>query len=94
MPRKLPSRMNGAPKRPKKHASTARYSTSEAFLQNPPIKTYQELEVFIGDIGSKGDGTAIVQGYRIFVPGATVGKRVKIRIVSVGDGFAVAERIA
>lgn len=57
------------------------------------MKRDQELEVVIGDIGSEGDGIAIMQGYRVFVPGAKMGERVRIRIVSVGGRFAVAKRL-
>ncbi|MBS7620822.1 TRAM domain-containing protein [Candidatus Bathyarchaeota archaeon] len=59
-----------------------------------PVKENQELEVVIDDIGSRGDGVARIQGYLIFVPNSKVGERVRVRIVSVGGKFAVAERIA
>jgi 23S rRNA (uridine2552-2'-O)-methyltransferase len=92
MPRKLPSRVRGAPRKTRKYGSSDLYRASEPFLQNPPVKRYQESEVVIDDIGIKGDGIAMMQGYRIFVPGAEVGRRIKIRIVSAGSRFAVAER--
>ena len=47
----------------------------------------------IDDIGSRGDGIAKIQGYLIFVPNSKIGERVKVRIVSVGGKFAVAEKI-
>ncbi|MCS7115033.1 MAG: TRAM domain-containing protein [Candidatus Bathyarchaeota archaeon] len=58
-----------------------------------PVKENDELEVVIDDIGSRGDGIARIQGYMIFVPNSKIGERVKVRIVSVGGRFAVAERI-
>ena len=59
-----------------------------------PVKENQEVEVVIDDIGSKGDGIARMEGYLIFVPRSKIGERVKVRIRSVADKFAVAERIA
>jgi len=58
-----------------------------------PVKENQELEVVIDDIGSRGDGVARIQGFLIFVPKSKIGERIKVKIVSVGDKFAVAERI-
>ncbi|MDH5459710.1 MAG: TRAM domain-containing protein [Candidatus Bathyarchaeota archaeon] len=52
------------------------------------------MEVVIDDIGSRGDGIARIQSYLIFVPNSKTGERVKVRILSVGGKFAVAERIA
>ena len=52
------------------------------------------LDVVIGDIGSRGDGIAIVHGYQIYVPGSKMGERLKIKIVSVGGKFATAEKVA
>jgi len=59
-----------------------------------PVKENQELEVVIDDIGSRGDGIARIQSYMIFVPRSKIGERVRIRIISVREKFAVAEKIA
>lgn len=59
-----------------------------------PVKENQEIDVVIDDIGSRGDGIARIQGYLIFVPNSKIGERVKVRILSVGGKFAVAERIS
>lgn len=48
----------------------------------------------INDIGSRGDGIAKLQSYMIFVPRSKMGERLKVRIVSVREKFAVAEKIA
>jgi len=58
------------------------------------VKENQELEVVIADIGSRGDGIAKLQSYLIFVPKSKIGERVRVRIVSVREKFAVAEKIA
>jgi predicted RNA-binding protein with TRAM domain len=50
--------------------------------------------VVINDIGSRGDGIAKLQSYMIFVPRSKMGERLKVRIVSVREKFAVAEKIA
>jgi predicted RNA-binding protein with TRAM domain len=57
------------------------------------VKENQEIEVLIDDIGSKGDGIAKIEGYLIFVPRSKIGERVRVKIRSVGETFAVAERI-
>lgn len=59
-----------------------------------PVKENQEIEIVIDDIGSKGDGIAKIQGFLIFVPRSKIGERVRVKILSVGEKFAVAERVA
>lgn len=57
------------------------------------MKENQEMEVLIDDIGSKGDGIARIERYLIFVPRGKMGERVKVKIRSVSETFAVAERV-
>ncbi|WP_228369139.1 TRAM domain-containing protein [Candidatus Nitrososphaera gargensis] len=45
------------------------------------------------EISRKGDGIARVQGFVIFVKGAKVGEKTKVKIVSVGPRFATAEKV-
>ena len=59
-----------------------------------PVKENQEIEVVIDDIGSKGDGIAKLQGFLIFVPRCKIGERIRVKILSVGEKFAAAERVA
>jgi predicted RNA-binding protein with TRAM domain len=95
MPRRLPDKTRNAPRRPRRRGSQSRFRSSRPFsLQVMPVKENQEVEVVIDDIGSKGDGIARMEGYLIFVPRSKIGERVKVRIRSVADKFAVAERIA
>jgi len=63
-------------------------------LQSRPVKENQEIEVVIDDIGSRGDGIARIEGYLIFVPRGKIGERVTVKIRSVGEKFALAERLA
>jgi predicted RNA-binding protein with TRAM domain len=94
MPRRLPEKTKNAPRRPRRYGSQSRFRPGRPFLQIRPIKENQEIEVIIDDIGSRGDGIAKIQGYLIFVPRSKMGERVKVRVQSVGEKFAVAERLA
>lgn len=94
MPRRLPAKTRNAKRKLRRRGSKRRYHSSKLFLQKAPVMENQELEVIIDDIGSRGDGIARIQSYMIFVPESKIGERVKVRILSVGRKFAVAERIA
>jgi predicted RNA-binding protein with TRAM domain len=94
MPRRLPEKTKNAPRKPKRFGSQSRYRPSRPFLQSRPVKENQEIEVVIDDIGSRGDGVARIGGYLIFVPRSKIGERVKVKIRSVSDKFALAERLA
>lgn len=93
MPRRLPEKTRNAPRKLRRYGSQSRFRPSRPFFQAAPVKENQELEVTIADIGSRGDGIARIQSYMIFVPRSKIGERVKIRILSVREKFAVAERI-
>ncbi len=94
MPRRLPEKTKNSQKKPRRYGSKRRYRPSKPFFRKAPVRENQELEVVIDDIGSRGDGVARIQGFLIFVPRSKIGERVKVRIVSVGEKFAVAEKIA
>ena len=59
----------------------------------PPIKVGEEHEVSIEEISRRGDGIAKIQGFVVFVPGAKVGDKMKIRITRVSSRYAIAERV-
>lgn len=94
MPRRLPEKTKNAPRKPRRFGSKSRFRSSRPFFQMAPVKENQELEVVIDDIGSRGDGIAKIQSYMIFVPKSKIGERVRVRIISVREKFAVAEKIA
>ncbi len=94
MPRRLPEKTKNIRRKPRRFGSSRRFNPGKPLFQMAPVKENQELEVVIDDIGSRGDGIARIQGYLIFVPNSKIGERVRVRIVSVGGKFAVAERIA
>jgi predicted RNA-binding protein with TRAM domain len=94
MPRRLPEKTKNAKRKIRRFGSSRRFNPGKPLFQALPVKENQELEVVIDDIGSRGDGIARIQSYMIFVPNSKIGERVKVRILSVGGKFAVAERIA
>lgn len=94
MPRRLPEKTRNAPIKPRRYGSQSRFRPSRPFLPATPVKENQEVDVVIADIGSRGDGIARIQSYMIFVPRSKIGERVKVKIFSVREKFAVAERIA
>jgi predicted RNA-binding protein with TRAM domain len=93
MPRRLPEKTKNAPRKPRRYGSQSRFRTSRPLFHAAPVKENQEIEVVIADIGSRGDGIARLQSYMIFVPRSKIGERVKVRIVTVHEKFAVAEKI-
>jgi predicted RNA-binding protein with TRAM domain len=58
---------------------------------NVPIEQGKEYEVTIDAVGRQGDGIAHVQGLVIFVKGAKMGDKIKIRITAVRERSAQAE---
>ena len=55
-----------------------------------PVESGKEYDVEITEISRRGDGVAKIQGFIIFVKGARVGEKVKIKVESVGPRFATA----
>jgi predicted RNA-binding protein with TRAM domain len=94
MPRRLPEKTKHAPKKPRRFGSRRRFRPSRPLFPLAPVKENQELEVVIDDIGSRGDGISRIQGFLIFVPRSKIGERVRVKILSVSEKFAVAEKIA
>lgn len=56
-----------------------------------PVEMGKEYEVEITEKSNRGDGIARVQGFVIFVANGEVGKKVKIKITSIGARFAKGE---
>jgi predicted RNA-binding protein with TRAM domain len=93
MPRRLPEKTKNAPRKARRFGSQNRFRPSRPFLQSRPVKENQEIEVVIDDIGSRGDGIAKIMGYLVFVPRSKIGERARVRIQSVSEKFAIAERL-
>src|SRR5487761_729962 len=56
----------------------------------PPVEGGKEYDVEVTELSRRGDGVAKVQGFVIFVQGAKVGQKVKIKVDRVGPRFASA----
>ncbi|MCM1987140.1 MULTISPECIES: translation initiation factor IF-2 subunit beta [Methanococcoides] len=57
------------------------------------VEEGEEYEVRIDAVGSKGDGIAKLAKFTIFVPGATKGDVLKIKIKRISGNLAFAERV-
>ena len=58
-----------------------------------PVRPGEEYDVQITDVAQKGDGIAKVEGFIIFVAGASKGENCRIRIKDVRRRFAVGEKV-
>ena len=58
-----------------------------------PVEVGKEYDVEVTELSRRGDGVAKVQGFVIFVQGAKVGQKVKIKVDRVGPRFASASVI-
>jgi predicted RNA-binding protein with TRAM domain len=57
-----------------------------------PVKVGEEYDVEIKEVGSKGDGIARIKNFVVFVNGAKMGEKIKVKIVDVRGRFATAEK--
>ncbi len=91
----MPRRLSEKPRhvRPRRKHKRERKFNAIPF-QPVPVRKGQEIDVVINDIGTRGDGIARIQNFLIFVPQVKVGERLKVKIVSVGKKFAIAEKIS
>jgi predicted RNA-binding protein with TRAM domain len=55
-----------------------------------PVEVGKEYDVEITELSRRGDGVAKMQGFVIFVKGAKVGDKAKIKVETVGPRFATA----
>ncbi|MEM0481002.1 MAG: TRAM domain-containing protein [Candidatus Aenigmatarchaeota archaeon] len=58
-----------------------------------PVKIGEEYDVEITEVGSKGDGVARINNFVVFVKNAKKGEKVRIKIVSLKNRFAIAEKV-
>jgi len=56
-----------------------------------PVSLGREYDVEITELSRRGDGLARVQGFVVFVPGTRPGQHVRVRVVKMGNKYAVAE---
>jgi predicted RNA-binding protein with TRAM domain len=57
-----------------------------------PIKVGEEYDVEIKETGSKGDGIARIKNFVVFVNGAKLGEKARIKITDVRNRFAIGEK--
>jgi len=74
----------------------SRDSSSELYLVaknylTAPVRTGDEVVVEVTDEGAEGDGIARVEGFTLFVSGARIGDRVRVRVEEVKPRFGFAE---
>jgi predicted RNA-binding protein with TRAM domain len=55
-----------------------------------PVEVGKEYDVEVTELSRRGDGVAKMQGFVVFVKGAKVGDKTKIRVETVGPRFATA----
>ncbi len=55
-----------------------------------PVEVGKEYDVEVTELSRRGDGVAKMSGFVVFVKGAKVGEKVKIKIETVGPRFATA----
>ena len=91
MPRRLSEKPTHVRPR-RKHKRERKFNAIP--FQPVPVRKGQEIDVVINDIGTGGDGIARIQNFLIFVPQVKVGERLKVKIMSVGKKFAIAEKIS
>jgi 23S rRNA (uridine2552-2'-O)-methyltransferase len=78
--------------------AASRDASSELYLVgkgrvDAPVAAGETRSLSVVDEGSEGDGVAKVDGYTVFVPGATAGETVEARITEVKPTYAFAERV-
>ena len=56
-----------------------------------PVEIGKEYDVQVTERSDRGDGVARIQGFVIFVKNGKVGDKVKVKVTSVGNRFAIAE---
>jgi 23S rRNA (uridine2552-2'-O)-methyltransferase len=76
----------------------SRDSSSEVYLVGKryltaPVRTGDELTVDVVDEGSDGDGVAKVEGYTLFVAGASEGETVDVEVTDLTANYGFAERV-
>ncbi|MBN2252174.1 MAG: TRAM domain-containing protein [Kosmotogaceae bacterium] len=58
-----------------------------------PVKIGEEYDIEIMEMGSRGDGVTRIKNFVVFVNGAKVGEKIRIKITDIRGRFAVAEKI-
>jgi 23S rRNA (uridine2552-2'-O)-methyltransferase len=73
-------------------ASSEVYLVAKGYL-TAPVREGDRLTVDVVDVGSEGDGVAKVEDYTLFVPGATEGDTLEVRVDEVKPDFGFAQAV-
>lgn len=58
-----------------------------------PVSVGENVDVTVESVGGQGDGIAKINGFVIFVKGATKGENCKIKITEVKRTYALGEKV-
>lgn len=56
-----------------------------------PVEMGKEYDVDVTERSDRGDGIARIQGFVVFVKNGKVGDKVKVKVTSIGNRFAIGE---
>lgn len=56
-----------------------------------PVEMGKEYDVEVTERSDRGDGIARIQGFVVFVKNGKVGDKVKVKVTSIGNRFAIGE---
>lgn len=56
-----------------------------------PVEMGKEYDVDVTERSNRGDGIARIQGFVVFVKNGKVGDKVKVKVTSIGNRFAIGE---
>lgn len=73
-------------------SSSERYLVGKRFV-DPPVAVGETVTVEVTDTGDEGDGIATVDGYTIFVPGASPGETHEVEIEAVKRNYGFAKPV-
>ena len=56
-----------------------------------PVEMGKDQDVDVTERSDRGDGIARIQGFVVFVKNGKVGDKVKVKVTSIGNRFAIGE---
>ncbi len=73
--------------------SGGRESNYDRPQREPPVHAGEEYDVEITDVAAKGDGICKIEGFIIFVGGASKGEHCRVKIREVRHRFGIADKV-
>lgn len=62
-------------------------------MPNIPVSEGDTLELSVESQGGRGDGIAKVEGFVVFISGAKVGEKCRVKITKVARTYAMAQKL-